>query len=341
MDDKPRALTTQQPGGSNGASPAQQRAQIAQTREEMGATIEELHGRLNPVVLKEQALEQFHEATESVKEELKERLQDAKEAVLAEIDTVKAKVNDEIVQAKAALREATIGKVENMMHGARDRVRDTSRSVKDVVVANPIPAALTGLGLAWLFIEGRRRRAPRAELREDIRMIPERIERIEPRPFDRDLVASPGGEKTTGQQVREFAQQAGERVTEATHEAASTVKGLARDAKESVSGVAHKAQDKAVELSYGARDQARRAQRRSGEIFRNNPIAIGAAMLAAGTIIGLAVPRTKTEDEWIGGTRDDVVGKAQELAHQAIGKADEAVNRIGTEDEHRTDEQFH
>jgi hypothetical protein len=64
-------------------------------------------------------------------------------------------------------------------------------------------------------------------------------------------------------------------------------------------------------------------------------------MLAAGTIIGLAVPRTKTEDEWIGGTRDDVVGKAHELAHQAIGKADEAVNRIGTEDEHRTDEQFH
>jgi hypothetical protein len=296
-------------------------------------------------VLKEQALEQFHEATETVKEELKERLQDAREAVLAEIDTVKAKVNDEIVQAKAALREATIGKVENMMHGARDRVRDTSRSVKDVVVDNPIPAALAGLGLAWLFIEGRRRRTSRVELREDVRMIPERIEieRVEPSAFDRELGASQGGEKSTGRQVRELAQQASERVTEATHEAASTVKGMARDAKESVSGVARKAQDKAVELSYEARDQARRAQRRSGEIFRNNPIAIGAAMLAAGTIIGLAVPGTDTEDEWIGGTRDNVVGKAQELAHQAIGKADEAVNRIGTEDEQRIPggEQYH
>ena len=40
------------------------------------------------------------------------------------------------------------------------------------------------------------------------------------------------------------------------------------------------------------------------------------------------MPRTSKEDEWLGGTRDNVVGKAQELAHQAFGKAGEAVKRI-------------
>ena len=131
----------------------------------MSETIEELHGRLNPKVLKEQAIEQFREVSETVKEELKEHLQDAREAVLGEIDTVKSKLNDEIVQAKDALREATIGKVQNMMHEARERARSASKSVKEVVADNPIPAALTGLGLAWLFVEGRRRRMPAREPR--------------------------------------------------------------------------------------------------------------------------------------------------------------------------------
>src|SRR6185503_13209531 len=155
MDDKPVALTKH----SNGhADPAAMRERIAHTRDEMSGTIEQLHGRLNPAVLKQQVIEQFHDAADTVKEELKTRLQDAKETlmaefkeakvtvrddVLAEIDTVKVKLND-------AVREATIGKVENMM-----------RSAKQVVADNPIPAALTGLGLAWLFIEGRRSRSER------------------------------------------------------------------------------------------------------------------------------------------------------------------------------------
>ena len=82
MDNKPRTLSDNKTGPSGPEDPAIQRAQIARTRDEMGATIEELHGRLNPVVLKEQALEQFHEATETVKEELQLRLKEAKQVVL-------------------------------------------------------------------------------------------------------------------------------------------------------------------------------------------------------------------------------------------------------------------
>ena len=39
---------------------------------------------------------------------------------------------------------------------------------------------------------------------------------------------------------------------------------------------------------------------------------------------GLAIPRTKVEDEWIGGARDDAMDKAQKFAHKAFGKAGEA-----------------
>jgi ElaB/YqjD/DUF883 family membrane-anchored ribosome-binding protein len=295
----------------------------------MSETIEQLHGRLNPTVLKEQAIEQFHDAAETIKQELKERLQDAKETLMAElkevketvrvdvldeIDTVRSKLNDEVVQAKAAVREATIGKVENMMQDTKDRIHGASRSVKDTVADNPIPAALAGVGLAWLFIEGRRRRGFR--LRERAR-------------FDRPRIAGQGDDDTSiGTHIRDIGQQTGRKVADATHEAVSAAGSAAQGAKETVADIAHRAQDRASELSSGAVEQARRVQRRGSDLFRDNPIAVGAALLAAGTIVGLAVPRTETEDEWLGGARDNVIGKAQKLAHEAFGKAGDAVKRI-------------
>jgi len=356
--------------GSNGAEdPARLRAEIAETRKEMSGTIEELHGRLNPVVLKEQALEQFHEATETIKKELKERLQDAKQSLLAElkevketvrvdvreeIDTVKSRLTDEVVQAKTAVRDATIGKVENIMQDARERVRDTGRSVREVVADNPIPAALASVGLAWLFVEGRRRRTSRRE-REmpERRMLYSGIEResyatgaegYEQQDFQGQEFQGQGEDTSIRGRMRDVGQEAGRKVSEATQQARSTVRDAAQDAKESVSELAQRgreraseltreAKDKASELSRGAERQARRIQRRSNELYRENPIAVGAALLAAGTIIGLAMPRTSLENQRIGGAREKVVGKAQELAHKAFGKAEEAVKRIGESDE--------
>jgi gas vesicle protein len=342
MDNKPSTLSrTRSVGPNGGEDPAKLRAEIAETRNEMSGTIEELHGRLNPVVLKDQALDQFHEATETIKKELNERLQDAKETLMAEfkdaretvrddvldeIDTVKAKLRDEIARTKAAIREATIGKVENMMRG-----------VKDVVADNPIPAALAGVGLAWLFLQGRRRRPSRLPegARPQRRMISgEGLDEAEAEAEWRPSMSTGEGAqaeegRSIGRQIRDVGQKAGQKVADATKEAASAVSHVAHEAKDSVSDVAQRTGSKASELSRGAGHQLRRVQRSSGELYRANPIAVGTALLAAGTLVGLAMPRTKVENEWLGEARDEVVDKAQDLAHQALGKADEAVQRIG------------
>jgi len=333
MDNKPVALGDEHAAklvaASNAAAnPAELREQIAETRNEMTGTIEELHGRLNPVVFKDQALDQFHEVTETVKVELKERMQDAKDLLLTElkdvkqtvradlneeIESVKARVNNEIVQAKAALREATIGKVENMMHSTQDRVRSASRSIKEVVSDNPIPAAITGVGLLWLFLEGRRNRRTSESWIET-----------------RDAYRGDDGWDTSGR-VRERAGQTGRRVADATREAASRVQRVAGDAKESVVEVAERVQERAGELTRDVEEQGRRVQRRTGELYRDNPIAIGAAVLATGTMVGLAIPSTEIENEWMGSARDDVIGKAQDLAHQTLEKAGEKVKNLGSQ----------
>ena len=87
------------------------RQQIAQTRAEMTATIEQLETRLDPEVLKE--------------------------------------------QAKTAAYDATIGKAKTM-------VSRTSNGIVDTIKANPVPLALTALGIGWFIVNAR---APQAQQR--------------------------------------------------------------------------------------------------------------------------------------------------------------------------------
>jgi len=346
--------------------PAALRAQIASTRNEMGETIEELHGRLNPTVLKEQAIEQFHEATATVKAELKQHFQEAKETLEAKLKeakaAIKADVAQEVTHVKAAMRDATIGKVENMVHGAQQKARDVRVSVTDTITENPIPAALAGIGLAWLFIEGRRRRTARYE--EDNYNYDMRRRAVMPRDFelgteyrayaaegdytiaDDDFVeidvnavddrSSNNGQRArgianrTGRKIANVAEGAASTVSDLAHGARDTAVGAASRARESVGEVAHRAQDAARGLRRGATQQARYVSRRSQDLYRDNPLAVGAAMLAAGTVVGLALPRTKVEDEWMGSARDRVVGKAEELAHTALEKAGDVVDQAGS-----------
>ena len=97
----PTILGTERPAGTTDTDADVEvvtiRAEIAETRERLGDTIEEIGERLNPRNIKE--------------------------------------------QVKENIRDATIGRVENMAHSAVDRVNDTRRNITDTIKENPIPAA--------------------------------------------------------------------------------------------------------------------------------------------------------------------------------------------------------
>ncbi len=120
------------------------RQDITETRAEMTGTIEELHGKLNPKVLKEQAIEQFHDAAALVRAEM------------ADLNrSLKAEIREELAEAKAALRNATIGKVETLIESTRHDVRAGAQSVVTVTKQHPVAFALLGLGVGWLFLRSR------------------------------------------------------------------------------------------------------------------------------------------------------------------------------------------
>jgi len=69
------------------------------------------------------------------------------------INAIQEKLNPQalIDKAKDSVHEATIGRVEQMVTTVTDNAKDTGNNLIQMAKDNPVPAALIGLGLAWLF----------------------------------------------------------------------------------------------------------------------------------------------------------------------------------------------
>jgi hypothetical protein len=323
---------------------AQIRQNIAQTRTEMSGTIEEIHGKLNPTVLKEQAVEQFH---------------DAKEKVLAEMleakDTLKAEIKAELAEAKHAVREATIGKVENMVNTTKDTVKDTGVSLLDMVKQNPIPVAMVGVGMAWLVMNGRSGGRTGSRLRGSMYERGDGSQRMyggqglySPQQgsgaygsgdqelysgAEEDRIGNRGvayGEDNTLGTATHAVQRTAGKVAEQSSQ-------LARRAQTSISQATRAASARVTTMAHTVQEQGRRLEGRVEQAFHENPLLVGAGALAAGTLIGLAIPITRREDTWMGKTRDDLIEKAGTAAKGALDKVQEAAKRVGEESQRGDD----
>jgi hypothetical protein len=284
--------------------PTKMRESIAQTRAEMESTIEELHGRLNPAVLKEEALEQFHEAKETIKAELRE----AK-------DALKDEVKAELAGAKASLREATIGKVENMVQSAEETVKGTSHTVVEAIKQNPIPATLVGVGLAWLVLGARKngRQGHRLTGFPD----------GEPRPMSRSM-----GVGDAVDRIGEKAEEAAHSIGDAAESAARRAGDVAQRAKAAMGEGVHRAGEVATHVMQEAEEQGKRLGTRAQQTYTDNPLAVGAAMFAVGAAVGLAVPITQKEARLVGPARDRLMDRAEEFAHGALDRVEGAAQHL-------------
>ncbi len=131
-------------------------ADIAQTRAEMGETIDAIQQRLASQQLTEQAKDAAREVAHEV-------MQEAKVQALDVVEQTKAQALDAVEQAKGSVREATVGKAQQMVQRAREmgrhamqHPRETAKQAGSTVLGmlkqHPRPAALTGLGLGGILL---------------------------------------------------------------------------------------------------------------------------------------------------------------------------------------------
>jgi len=268
------------------------RANIEETRSQMGETIDAIQEKLS-----------FSNISEQVKEE------------------VSGYVNETIQTAKDTVYDATIRKVGNVMNYVNE-MADTK--IVRTARQNPLAIGLIGLGLGILFFGGSRKKKSKYRYNNDY-------------DYDRDnqnygrRFSSKDNQSTlaTAQnKVSDAASAVSDKVSSAAGAVSDTVSGAAGAVSNTVGNVASKAYKQVGNLGSQAQDLAGTAQDQYEYYIEENPLAVGAVVMALGAAVGLAIPSTRVENRWMGETRENLIQKAEETARDAIGKVQQVAGQV-------------
>ena len=246
-------------------------------------------------------------------EQLRTEIEGTRAEMSQTINEIQERLSPEHImgQVKETVREATIGKVERVMDRVGETISDATEpalevagragtaikgagsSVGDMVWRNPIPVALIGLGLGMLLVRSFRGNGHDYETRYPTARTPQGFS---------------GGQTQYG---------------------ANT--GMLSQVKETASDLAHRSTDALTNLGTTAKDTAASLGTRCANALRDNPLAMGAVAVAAGTAVGLVIPSTRLESEYIGEASEQLIDKAQEAARGAIDKVQNAAQQMTKE----------
>jgi vacuolar-type H+-ATPase subunit H len=304
-------------GEGDGDDAAVLQASIEHTRAEMSGTLEAIQERLGPETLKEQAVDVVQETAEQVKTVATTAIREAGEQA-------RDIVREATTQAKSAVHDATIGKAEEAVDGATRTVKGMGATMLETIKQNPLPAAMAGIGLGWLFMKTRE--AARSE-----------------RPMQMASTADVGAYPYGGGYAYDYDygsnrsdmidddQGAGVRepAGRLTDQAKTTAGEVGGQAKETVSGAVDQVTDAAGEMVSQAQAAAGRVagavQNRTGRVaggtgdrfqrmLEESPLVLGGVALAAGAAVGRVLPTTDPANKLRGPARDDLLQQAQATA---------------------------
>ena len=220
-------------------------------------------------------------------------------------EQVSEQVSNVIETAKETAYDATIGKVVGFMKNTGNGISHSSmvRTVTD----NPLPFILIGAGaglLAYQGFSGKGRRSGQGDRA-------------------RYLTGAQRTEHDTEPSVPR----------EAVRAARDSVSNAAGNAYRSVTRAAENTYTEAGELANRAMEKAgdfgTKAQETYQHMLEERPWAIGVAALAAGAAVGMAIPATRYENQLMGETRTNLVGRVQEAAEGFVDRAKQAATEAG------------
>ena len=244
-----------------GLSSDEIRADIEQTRERLGQTVETLGAQLNPSHLAQ--------------------------------------------RVKDSVREATIGRVQDMATRAKENVAESGRGIANVIRENPVQAAIVAAGIGWMLMKNRDRDSGQRY----------RYDR-----YDRDYDYRERGEPNVARRAMSGAASVAE-------DAASGVKEMASDVADKAKDVAHDVSEKAKTATDRVAYKTRSTMHQIEDRYQDSPIALGAFAVAAGLAIGFSMPSSRKEAEIMGGARDELVDKAKEQLSETTEKVENVVER--------------
>jgi hypothetical protein len=214
---------------------------------------------------------------------------------------------------------------------------------------HPMPAAVIGLGLGWLMVESSRKPGT-YDGRDDGGTHRQGYAGLDADEGSGLLAAARSKVHDVANGAQEVLSAATGKVGEAAdwtkehaadlgHQVADKASDLGHQVADKASALSHQARDLAAGLGTQAQQQVRRVRLGFWQTMEENPLLVGAAVLAAGVVAGLALPSTDKEDELMGETRDRLLDQAKEAGQQALDKgkhvAEAVVDKVKEEAQHQ------
>ncbi|HEY7094849.1 MAG TPA: DUF3618 domain-containing protein [Ktedonobacterales bacterium] len=271
------------------------------------------------------------------------------------IDAIQEKLSPQRLteQAKDAVRDATVGRVQDMASNVTDTARETSATLMDTIRENPLPAALVGIGVGWLFLSARRRAAERDRWRPGYAGYAGYGSRYDGQDYGRYRArdygaygSSSGSERSAnGYPYNRYGQYGGSQYgsPQPYQQENSKVGQMADAAKDKLSDAGDRAQDmtdtvkeRASDMADQAQWQAQRARGWLERTWDENPLVVAGAALAAGTLVGLSIPSTDAEREMMGEASGNVLQKAADTAQDATQNVSEKAQQTMRQADEKT-----
>jgi ElaB/YqjD/DUF883 family membrane-anchored ribosome-binding protein len=244
-------------------------------------------------------------------EQIRAEIEDTRAEMSQTINEIQERLSPDHLmdQVKETVRDATIGKVERVVGTvgetisevteparevamlAGNAIKEVGTTVADKIWKNPIPVALIGLGVGMLVV----RNFSNGGTRSTGRTLPNRRSNY--------AVGDVGSVGAVGQSRYSQQQSTG----------ASTL---------------NQVRETASDLASRAKDSASSVGTRFGELCRENPLAVGAVAVAAGTAVGLMLPSTQFESEYIGETGERLVESVEDVARDALHKVQDTAKQM-------------
>lgn len=243
------------------------------------------------------------------------------------LDRLERDVRDtrsELGRTYGSLRDRVAGgpSIEQAVEMLRESGGELADGVVREVRQNPVPAFLVGAGLAWMAVSAWRGGKPDSD---------EEAEMEEAEDLAADAEAEMASQVQSAARYAHEALNGASDVYERSREAAAEA---VHGGRERVAETADQVRERAAELSESARQTARRATDASKKAAKENPLLICAIAVAAGALLGAAMPSTRREKR--------LFGKASGDARQAVkGAMREGVRKASTVAESAIDEAVH
>lgn len=216
-----------------------------------------------------------------------------------------------VAGAKETVREATVGKVEQMATSAGEMVSDagttarqTGEGLIETIKRNPVPAAMAGIGLGWLWMNRDKGQMSWSQARDG------RGRYISG--YSGSGYSGQYGERSVGDRIGE----AGEEIGRKASNVASTVGDTASDVADKARMTAGQVPDQVGMVGQQVGDTAQR-------LMDENPLAVGAIALAVGAAVGLALPPTRTEQKLMGDAGSKLIDQAGTAVKQPLEEAEQ------------------